>query len=304
MTSPTAKPTLDKLLRLRQYTKAGERHPHKPLLVLLALRRFAETGDSRLAWSDVEDELANLISEFGPPSKTSPAQSAAYPFTRLARDAVWVLEPAIEVDSVTALRAEHVTGRLEAPIEAELRADPTRLPEIARHLAESQFPPTLVPDVLAGCGFDVEAVLSGSAREIPESQRRRSAAWRTAVLQAWNRQCAFCGFDGRLGTASVGLDAAHVRWFNFDGPDELDNGLALCSLHHKLLDRGALGLDNGGSIVVSTWFTAATAVGQAISRLHGMELAPRPGTPMPNSAHVRWHRQQVFKGEPLGARPG
>jgi hypothetical protein len=28
----------------------------------------------------------------------------------------------------------------------------------------------------------------------------------------------------------AGIDAAHVRWFTFDGPDELDNGLALCVL--------------------------------------------------------------------------
>jgi hypothetical protein len=33
------------------------------------------------------------------------------------------------------------------------------------------------------------------------------------------------------------------RWFAFDGPDTPDNGLALCSLHHKLFDLGALGLD-------------------------------------------------------------
>jgi predicted restriction endonuclease len=71
------------------------------------------------------------------------------------------------------------------------------------------------------------------------AQRRRSPAWRTAVLQAWDRQCAFCGYDGQLGGASAGLDAAHVRWFTFDGPDDLDNGLALCALHHKLFDLGA-----------------------------------------------------------------
>jgi putative restriction endonuclease len=47
------------------------------------------------------------------------------------------------------------------------------------------------------------------------------------VLQAWDRQCAFCGYGGQLAGASAGIDAAHVRWFNFGGPDDLDNGLAL-----------------------------------------------------------------------------
>jgi hypothetical protein len=34
----------------------------------------------------------------------------------------------------------------------------------------------------------------------------------------------------------VGIEAAHVRWFAFDRPDALDNGLALCALDHKLFD--------------------------------------------------------------------
>jgi putative restriction endonuclease len=33
--------------------------------------------------------------------------------------------------------------------------------------------------------------------------------------------------------------------------DELDNGLALCSLHHKLFDRGVFGLDDDLTVVVS-----------------------------------------------------
>jgi putative restriction endonuclease len=48
-----------------------------------------------------------------------------------------------------------------------------------------------------------------------------------------------------------------VRWFNFDGPDDLDNGLALCVLHHKLFDLGVLGLSLNLLVLVSGMFTAA-----------------------------------------------
>jgi hypothetical protein len=72
--------------------------------------------------------------------------------------------------------------------------------------------------------------------------RRRSSGWPALVLSAWDRQCAFCGYDGQLGNAAVGIEAAHVRWFNFDGPDDLDHGLAPCALDHQLLDRGVLGM--------------------------------------------------------------
>jgi putative restriction endonuclease len=79
---------LTRLASLRQYQRHGQRSPHKPLLVLLALGRLAATGSSELPWSDAEDALAGLIAEFGPPSRTGRAQSAAYPFTRLRADGI------------------------------------------------------------------------------------------------------------------------------------------------------------------------------------------------------------------------
>lgn len=160
---------------------------------------------------------------------------------------------------------------------------------------------TLVPDVLDACGFDPDAILTKAAEAVSGSQRRRSAQWRSAILQAWDHRCAFCGYDGRLGAAPVGLDAAHVRWFNFEGPDDLDNGLALCALHHKLLDRGALGLTTDGRVLVSQSFSAASEAGRWVYDLHGSLLAPRPGTALPAARHVRWHEEQVFKGEGLAA---
>lgn len=63
-----------------------------------------------------------------------------------------------------------------------------------------------------------------------------------------------CGYDGRLGTEAVGLDAAHVRWWAFDGPDTVDNALCLCSFHHKLLDRGVVGIGDDHTVDVSARF--------------------------------------------------
>jgi putative restriction endonuclease len=36
----------------------------------------------------------------------------------------------------------------------------------------------------------------------------------------------------------LGLEAAHIKWFQAGGPDIEANGLAMCSLHHKLFDLG------------------------------------------------------------------
>jgi putative restriction endonuclease len=253
---------LDGFASLRQHQRGGQRSPHKPLLVLLALGRLAATGSSELPWSLVESELADLIAEFGPPSRTSRAQSAAYPFTGLRADGVWVLSQDVQMDLVGPLVSEHVTGRLEPAVEAALRGDPALIAAAARALVLTNFPETVAPDVLAEVGLDPDAVLSAAVDlgdDRAAMQRRRSPAWRAAVLQAWDRQCAFCGYDGQLSGASAGIDAAHVRWFTFGGPDDLDNGLALCALHHKLFDLGALGLDLNLRVLVSAVFSARTA---------------------------------------------
>lgn len=296
-----------RLASLRQHQSGGQRSPHKPLLVLLALGRLALSGSSELPWSVAETVLADLIAEFGPPSKTSRVQSAAYPFTRLRTDGVWVLDHNVQMDLVGPLVRKQVTGQLEPSVEAELRAEPALIRAAARELVVSNFPETVVSDVLEAVGLDPQEVLGSgellSKTRDGERERKRDAGWRFAVLEAWDRQCAFCGYDGQFAGSSVGVEAAHVRWFAFDGPDSLDNGLALCSLHHKLFDMGVLGLSNRLTIMVSARFSARTPAGRAIYDLHGLDLSPRPGTAVPAANHVSWHARQVFKGDPLvGAR--
>jgi hypothetical protein len=90
VTPDPATAMLDRFASLRQHQSDGRRSPHKPLLVLLALGRLTSTGRSDLPWSEAESLLADLVAEFGPPSRTGRRQSAAYPFTRLRSDYVWV----------------------------------------------------------------------------------------------------------------------------------------------------------------------------------------------------------------------
>jgi putative restriction endonuclease len=169
----------------------------------------------------------------------------------------------------------------------------------ARALVESQFPLSIAPDVLAAVGLDPDIVFGSPTMTATAAKRKRDANWRHRIVAAWDRSCAFCGFDGALGGSPVGIEAAHIRWFNFDGPDNLDNGLALSSLHHKLLDRGAIGLRDPGTVVASDGFSAVGDVGRAVYALHGSELRPRPGTVLPAADYVLWHTREVFKGAPL-----
>jgi len=291
---------VDDLLSLRQYRHEGKRAPNKPLLVLMALGRLATTGSSELCWSDDAATLGRLVSEFGLATQTSPTQSAAYPFTHLRTDGVWELSSDVPNGRVGPLNDEGVTGRLTSAIERALLAQPGRIDLVARQIADAQWPSTVSVDVLEAVGFEASAIpLNNVTAHAPEI-RRRSAAWRTAIVRAWDGACAFCGYDGMLAGAPVGIDAAHVRWFNFDGPDEPDNGLALCSLHHKLFDRGALGLTQAYRVQVSESFRAV-GQGCTIYDLQDRELRPRPGTKLPAAQHLEWHRSQVFRGNAIAS---
>jgi putative restriction endonuclease len=293
---------VERFLSLRQHQQGGRRAPHKPLLVLIALGRIATAGSSSVTWFEARQSLGDLLAEFGPMSKTSRAQSAAYPFTRLRSDGVWVLDVDVPMDNPGPLNSGDVTGRLESQLEARLKADPQLLSQVARDLVESNFPATVAPELLTAVGLDPDAVLrpSGSLPAPAAALRRRNADWRGQVLQAWDRRCAFCGYDGQVGGATAGLEAAHVRWFAFDGPDALDNGLALCVLHHKLFDFGALGLTSDLRIRVSENYSARTSAGRAVYDLHDQPLQEtRPGTITPSREHTDWHTREVFKGAAL-----
>ena len=78
-----------------------------------------------------------------------------------------------------------------------------------------------------------------------------------AVLRAHEYRCAGCAYDGQVGKISVGIEAAHVKWFSHGGPDVIENGLSLCSLHHKAFDLGAIAISDDHKVLVSRDFRVA-----------------------------------------------
>jgi len=105
-------------------------------------------------------------------------------------------------------------------------------------------------------------------------------------------------FDGRLADLAIGLDAAHIRWHAYDRPDEVSNGLALCSIHHKLLDLGVVGLTSDRTIAVSQRFTGTgeSAERLVLSLSRAPLLGPQPGAAPAGKDHIKWHQSQVFHG--------
>ncbi|MFJ9848954.1 phosphorothioated DNA-binding restriction endonuclease [Streptomyces sp. NPDC101150] len=306
---------LERTAKLRQWTRSGARAPHKPLLFLYALGRFQRDGEGELRYSAVEGDLKRLLAEYGPPNRTTPA----YPFHHLVTDGVWEVRthrgPGSPGSGVRELRAAGARGRLAPQLRAALRREPSLLGRMARVLLDLSFPPSLHGELCEAVGLELGPAESEA---FPAVRRQRDRRMRELVLTAYEYRCAFCGYDGRIGTVPVGLEAAHVRWWAFGGPDEVDNGLCLCSLHHKLFDKGVLGIgwgsprsseaESGGShrILVSQRFVGHSPAARAhvIALADRPLIGPQPGVRPVAAAHRSWHAGQVFHGSPRPAPAG
>lgn len=280
---------------IRQWRAGDKRAPHKPLLLLLALGRL-QAGEERLAtFSEIEEPLRRLLEQYGHPRGR---QRPEYPFWRLGSDeGIWEIESSGHVELtaagdplVSSLRTGDVRGGLTAQVAEALKANDELLERVISELLAAHFPSSLHEDICAAVG------LRTSLRIV--ERQRRDPEFRIEVLRAYEFRCAMCGYDGKLDTVSVGLDAAHIRWWAYAGPDAVDNALALCALHHRALDRGVVGVSPELRITVSRRFHGGARARELIIDLAGSALArPQLGVPTPAKEHVAWHRSEVFQGD-------
>ena len=283
---------------MRRWSRGGERAAHKPLLLLYALGHFQRNAGAPILFSEAEENLARLLAEFGPPRKTTPA----YPFHHLTSDGLWTVTTAdggaSPGASPAALRRQGASGQFIPDLASSLRADPGLLPRLARVVLDTNFEPSLHADICAAIGLDLEEAESEAAGQGEDERRRRDPEFPRLVLMAYEYRCAFCEFDGALDNGSApGLEAAHVRWWTHGGPNDIDNGLCLCSIHHKLFDKGVLGVTGDHVITVSQHFTARSRAAQSlVYDLSGKQVSrPMRGYAVVAAEHAGWHAREVFR---------
>jgi putative restriction endonuclease len=277
--------------RLRVWERAGVRAPHKPLLVLYALGRWAR-GERAVRFADAAGDLKALLSEFGPPRRSYHPE---YPFWYLRTDGVWDVRAGGSLNyragkarpTAGELVRRGAVGEFAPEVQAALAADPTLVGRIARELLDAHFPASVHPDILAAVGLDPDLTAV--------TRRPRDPRFREAVLTAYGYRCCVCGLSIRLGPLPVALDAAHIQWHAAGGPDAVANGLCLCALHHKLFDLGAFTVGPAlGMMRVSDRVNGEGAE-HALMRHEGKPIhRPRRADAVPGDGFLNWHENQVF----------
>ena len=289
---------LHQLETINVWKRGPQRAPHKPLLLLLALAAVQRRDARLLPFTEVSEKLRGLLIEFGPPRKSYHPE---YPFWRLQNDGdFWEIPQRTRLEAArggrlragdvpaSILREFHASGGFTAPVYAYLAANPNVVNELTAKILQKNFPPSLHEDLLDAVGMPwVQVVVARDGRD---------PGFRDMIIRIYEHRCAVCGFDGRLGMSDLALEAAHVMWHAAGGPDHEENGLALCVLHHRLLDRGALGITPDHRILVSQSVHGGAQVADSILRYGGQPLAaPQPGMPPIAGRYSDWHRKEVFR---------
>jgi putative restriction endonuclease len=247
-----------------------------------------------IPYAEIDRELVKLLTEFGPRRQSYHPE---YPFWRLQNDGLWEVSPteglatrSSNTDVKKSELIEHnVHGGFLPEIYKTLSEDKHLVRAIVQDLLDANFPESIHQDILDEVGIEFEI---GTRVVIV-----RSPDFRERILRAYEYSCAVCGFDVRLGTVSVALEAAHIKWHQAGGPDEERNGLALCTLHHKLFDRGVFTLSNSMSVIVSEAANGTRGFHEWVVTYHGKGIrVPQRPAYYPDENWVAWHVREVFQG--------
>lgn len=326
---------LQRINGMRQWKRGNQRAPHKPLLLLYALSRLQNDRTSRMRYEDCESRLEELLRDFGPPRKSHHpnypfirlANDRLWKVTD--RNGTQLVTANITTTQISSKRLVDIgiVGQLDPADEKTLLANPQLLYTTVRKLLIDNWPSSLHAEICDRLGLtlgeienglthlrlDVEQIgdptvpldggstgndSSSDAADLSQSgkRRQRDPDFRERVLRTYEYRCAMCGWDGRMDNITVGLEAAHLQWHAHNGPDNPQNGLSLCVLHHKLLDRGVLGLTNDRRISVSQHFFARGPTAEAITDLAGQQIrSPQVARHHLDPKHIKWHQDEVFR---------
>ncbi|MDC9606310.1 phosphorothioated DNA-binding restriction endonuclease [Xenorhabdus griffiniae] len=276
---------------LSVWRKGDQRAPHKPLLLLYVLSQYQKGHERLFAYGEeIHQPLLELLNNFGPRRKT---HYPSLPFWRLRGDGFWELQ---NTELCTPQKGSKeppkreliefgVKGGFDQQSYQLLRKKPATINKLAQQILSEHFPDS-IQELLAN-------QLDFSLSDI---RKIRDPHFRQQILRAYNYQCAICGYNLRHDSTPVGLEAAHIKWKQYGGPCTVNNGLALCSLHHSAFDMGSISIDDNMNLLVSESVNGGTIVKQLFWNLAKQPiLRPLNKDYYPLESFIAWHRNQVFK---------
>jgi putative restriction endonuclease len=189
-----------------------------------------------------------------------------------------------------------VSGRAQAAVRPISPQDFDRI--LRRALADED---PMLPRIGAEVPFEIddEAVPFSFEDERERVERLtsrvvRDRVFRRVVLRAYDQRCAVTGLKLINGGGRAEVAAAHIRPVEHNGPDIINNGIALSGTAHWMFDRGLIGISDDLEIVISRhvndWDGARGLINKS-----GRLIGPTLARDLPHPAFLMWHRENCFK---------
>jgi putative restriction endonuclease len=122
----------------------------------------------------------------------------------------------------------------------------------------------------------------------------RDRVFRRVVLQAYDFRCSITGLRLINGGGRAEVDAAHIKPVQANGPDAINNGLALSGTAHWMFDRGLIALQDDLQIMISRHVNDPESVRGLLNKT-GSALLPLRASDRPHPHFLSWHRENCFK---------
>jgi putative restriction endonuclease len=263
---------------------------HKPLLLLLTISEIIHGHKNEFLYDDLESQLSLLISKYG--LKNTSKLNPQYPFIYLASSPqLWYCNKRkVDLKHPDAANRSELLGAI-GNFAAEFYKfikSKQNATHCLQKILNQYWPEVYHKEILQDLGI---YELNQNEYNLKSERSRKFVE---EVLDAYERKCAICNQSIRLGDALVGIDACHVKPIQHFGDDNVQNGIALCKIHHWALDRGAISISLEMSLLISKklngnklfeYFTSFENVGLFI---------PRDSASSLSMGNTEYHSKYIF----------
>ena len=122
----------------------------------------------------------------------------------------------------------------------------------------------------------------------------RDRVFRRRVLHVYKERCAVSGLKLINGCGRAEVAAAHIQPVHANGPDSVNNGIALSGTVHWMFDRGLISLSDGFEILISRQANDQDGI-RTLINTSGRALTPQQTAARPHPRFLQWHREHCFK---------
>ena len=190
-----------------------------------------------------------------------------------------------------------ISGRAQSAVRPIATEDFYRILDLGLDGGRTLLPRNDGSTVVPGVGDEGVIFETETPRERVQRLTTRIArdhVFRVSVLKAYEETCALTGLKLINGGGRAEVAAAHIKPVAANGPDSINNGIALSGTAHWMFDRGLISLSNDLDIVISRHVNDVESVRGFLNKSLRAR-APMNVNAKPHPHYLQWHRENCFK---------